>query len=388
MIASPLSYRLLPLVFLLGLFGSWSLPILGQAPKEPEFQGKSLSTWMKQLQDPAPANRKAAAQAIRKFGNNGSPALDALLTAAKDSDPAVRAEAIKTLNHQPASAKSVPVLIAALKDNSPDVRYSAVTALYRSSFHVPETREAIKPLIAAMEDTAPRVRSEAASALSGFGPVAKDAIPALTAALDDKNRSLRASAAFTLSRIGPDAKVATPKLIALLRAPPDAEEVNAIFDQIVRKNAAMALGRITRGSDVAVESLIAALDDKGLEVAVYAAMALGEIGPPAKAAIQPLQGFVKTEKDARIRIHAAAALMRIDPQFAKSSMKILISGLTDERMFVRYNALGALGELGPLAEEAVPALQKLLQDPDERIQDDAARTLKKIAVENKNTGGK
>lgn len=104
-------------------------------------------------------------------------------------------------------------------------------------------------------------------------------------------------------------------------------------------------------------------------------------GQAAKAAIEPLQGFVKTEKDARIRIHAAAALMRIDPQFAKSSMEVLRTALTDAQTFARHNALTALGDLGPLAKEAVPALQKLLQDPDTAIRDGAARTLKKIDAE-------
>jgi HEAT repeat protein len=240
---------------------------------------------------------------------------------------------------------------------------------------------AIKPLLAAMKDSSPRVRSNAASALAGFGPAAKEGVPALTTALDDKDSGMRAGAALTLGRIGPEAKAATPKLIELLRAEPKAGEPKNLFEDVVRRNAAMALGRITRGTDVAVAPLIAALDDKGLEVGVYAAIALGEIGPAAKGAVGPLQGFIQTEKDARIRIHAAAALMRIDPQLEKSSMQVLVAALTDERMFVRHNALTALEGLGPLAKEAMPALQKILQDPDKAIQDGAARALKKIDAE-------
>ena len=381
MAATPSRRCIALLALLLGLVSTGLMSLPAQAPKEPENQGKPLSAWVKQLTDPTPANRTAAAEAIRKFGKDGSPALDAILAAAKDTDSKVRAEAVLTLNHLPADPKAVPILIAALKDESPDVRLKTTYVLQRYAYLVPQSKAAIKPLLAAMEDSSPRVRSNAASALAGFGPAAKEGVPALTTALDDKDSSMRAGAALTLGRIGPEAKAATTKLIELLRAEPKAGEPKSLFEDVVRRNAAMALGRITRGTDVAVAPLIAALDDKGLEVGVYAAIALGEIGPAAKAAVGPLQGFIQTEKDARIRIHAAAALMRIDPQFAKSSIEILVAALTDERMFVRHNALTALEGLGPLAKEAMPALQKLLQDPNKAIQDDAARAIKKIDAE-------
>ena len=45
---------------------------------------------------------------------------------------------------------------------------------------------------------------------------------------------------------------------------------------------------------------------------------------------------------------------------------------------VRSSAAGALGKIGPLAKEAVPALKKALEDDDAGVREAAAEALRKI----------
>lgn len=93
--------------------------------------GKPVSHWVRNLSDPNPKMRKAAAE---KLGNVGS------------SDPAV-----------------LDALCGALRDGSAEVRCEAILALVKVG---PGAKEAVGPLkLLGQQDRDPRVRSYAAKAL-------------------------------------------------------------------------------------------------------------------------------------------------------------------------------------------------------------------------------
>ncbi len=56
----------------------------------------------------------------------------------------------------------------------------------------------------------------------------------------------------------------------------------------------------------------------------------------------------------------------------------LIAGLEDPDTSVRWSSAWALGEIGPAAAEAVPALTVALWDADKDVRDAAEAALKKI----------
>jgi HEAT repeat protein len=97
--------------------------------------------------------------------------------------------------------------------------------------------------------------------------------------------------------------------------------------------------------------LLDALADKHVDVRAQAATALGEIGPAARAACQPL---VKALADPGldVRAHAAQALRRLGPVVVKP----LADALSDPQPGVRQRAAQALGLLGKDAKPAVPRL--------------------------------
>ena len=58
-----------------------------------------------------------------------------------------------------------------------------------------------------------------------------------------------------------------------------------------------------------------------------------------------------------------------------------IKGLHDANPSLRRKAARGLSGLGKVAERAIPLLEALLVDPDHRVREAAAQTLKKISLE-------
>ncbi len=194
---------------------------------------------------------------------------------------------------------AIPVLIRAITDNDEDdgVRMHAASALVEMG---PQAAEATPALIQALKQRNERVAEWAVLILGEIGPAAKDAVPALIDALKGGDWDMRCYAAEALGRIGPAAKAAVPALEEALK---DKKDKN------VRFYAAEALARLGL-PDRGLPVLIALLKGKSWILRKYAAMALGEIGAPAKAAIPALREALK-DKEADVRNAAAEALKRI-----------------------------------------------------------------------------
>jgi len=130
-----------------------------------------------------------------------------------------------------------------------------------------------------------------------IGPGAKSAVPELIAALrtarkhsprDKRYQALTKAAVEAVGRIGPAAKAAVPDLIQVLE-----------ISWPVANDAAVALGRIGPvGADLAVPALVKALGPPHPEdLRIYAALALSQMGPAAKAAIPALTEAAKSDND-------------------------------------------------------------------------------------------
>jgi len=83
-------------------------------------------------------------------------------------------------------------------------------------------------------------------------------------------------------------------------------------DSGVRRMSAMALGELGPEASAAVPALCVALKDKDKDVRRQAANALGRIGDAARAAIPPLTELL-SDTDDEVRRSAADALRDIDP---------------------------------------------------------------------------
>ncbi len=166
------------------------------------------------------------------------------------------------------------------------------------------------------------LRADALRSIAAFGEDAAPAVQDLVAALSDPDPEVRAAAAWSLSQVGPKASESVPPLARLLK---DA-------DIHIRESAALALGAFGKGAVSAVPDLGAALKDPAATVRMAAAAALGRIGVAAAPAVPLL----------------AAALQVPNAQ-----------QLSNEEVQVLRNISNALGDIGPAAISAVPALKQI-----------------------------
>jgi HEAT repeat protein len=306
---------------------------------------KSMTYWARQavpafieaLYDESEEVRQNAAQSLGQL--RAKEAIPALLTAIRERK--LGTPALKALQQiGPGHDEVVPALIAALAE--PSLRGDAAQTLGSMG-------RSAKPAIPALAALLPTEdRFSAVVALGKIGVDAEPVIPELIEFLDSENDRLAAAAAEALGWIGPAAKDALPKLKARL-SNEDARESWCAC--------ALALWRIDSQGELAVPALIDLLEDKGWE-RVHVANALAEIGPDARAAVPALRNALR-DRTPWVRVSAANALWRIERQ-VEAVLPALLSGLHglggDAVMAAR-----SLGEMGPQAQAAVPALCQALQ---------------------------
>jgi HEAT repeat protein len=271
----------------------------------------------------------------------------------------------------------------------------------------PVTEEVVPALIAFVESGSWENYS-GMDALAQIGPAAAVATPSLMEVLGDKKRYAheRASAAHALGRIGAAGRseVAMALAAALDDADPDDpdDEYFGLSDSIADAlregggTAAAALETALKsGSEshdphaiinalqkvgaAAVPVLVRLLDHADAAIRGAAALALGEIGPEAKAAASRLQSCLR-DSDNDVRYASAVALADIDPNDTCAILPVLIEALTNGDKYDRCDACYALRRLGAAAADAIPKLKIAREDPDDDVREAAIEALAKIAA--------
>jgi HEAT repeat protein len=112
---------------------------------------------------------------------------------------------------------------------------------------------------------------------------------------------------------------------------------------------------------------------------VWAAHALGLIGPEAEDAVPALIKSLRQGADGGVRGFSASALRQIGPA-AVPAIPALIGALKDKHGNTRMHAAEALGFLSTGEKDVIEALTAALQDVDETVRKAADRSLKRIEV--------
>ncbi len=160
---------------------------------------------------------------------------------------------------------------------------------------------ATQRLIAQLSAPDPEKRSQAAERLSHLGQEARPAALALVLAAGDETQEVRAWAVAALEGMGPPKPDVVPDLGALLSAK----------SQDVGYWAATLLGRLKAEAAPAVPALASALAAPlDLPVRQRIAWALGEIGAPAKPALDSLKRAA-ADADSRLSRLAQEAMTKI-----------------------------------------------------------------------------
>lgn len=279
-------------------------------------------------------DRQSAAYTLESMGSEAAVALPALLRCAVDSRDDVRAHAVSILGHigPEQSGSTAAVLERALSDESHPVRIDAATAL----FQVDRPSEQTVRVLMAIASEGPEL---------------------LDADRDWGGSSDAASAVQALKRIGPDAAAATPTLINALKS-------RFLWIRLV---AAEALGEIGPSASAAVPALSKALRETETHAVpfVHHAYCVGENAADALAKIGPASCDVLldalNDRDVSVRAHAARVLREI-PEVADRSIPALIQSLQDDHPMVRIEAVKSLARLPGATLPAAPALTRLVFD--------------------------
>jgi HEAT repeat protein len=278
-----------------------------------------------------------------------------------------------------AAAMCVPVLnlgvLAHLAGLSPARAAGAVLALLAIAVpaavagHRAGERARTGSALGALEAAEPATRRTGAEALAGRGTPSR-AVPALVAALRDPDEGVRAEAARGLESLAPWAAPAGLALASALDDP----------SGLVRGRAARALLASAGGRPPAAvppERLLGALLESAREAGdgempdhalVLGLAAFGGAAAPALAAA--LQ-----DPEARVRWHAAAALMQLG-RAARGTAPALRRAMDDAEWPVRNAAGRALEDVAD--EDAVPLLAQALADPSAETRYHAARALARV----------
>ena len=237
---------------------------------------------------------------------------------------------------------AVPVLLDALEGEYFTVRARAALALGKIG-----EAKAVGPLINALKDPETDVRGAACLALGLFkNPSTFDEITNVL--LDDEKIEVRQAAAKALGHTQHPA--ALPYLM---------EALHDSYWWYEREYAAGdLLNAIEKMGAVAVEPLIAALQDKEGTVRKFAANLLGRIGDPR--AIEPL-GMALYDLHHEVGKASAEALTN----FGANSFDILVEALSHPEMWIRIHSIHALAKV---KDRRVASLYlEMLNDPEREV---------------------
>jgi HEAT repeat protein len=290
--------------------------------------------------------------------------------------------------------------------NGPKTAVPALGKLLNKGWHVrnkalallatlgPKAEAATAPLVRLLRQANKRDRIHLAGILGEIGPPAREALPVLGAMMKDQVNYFRVVAAEAYCRISGRSEPAVSVITQVLqKAPPFRGGVMAVEtlgslgpkargalpllgkmmgdpNNKIRADCALAFWQIGRAR--MLDGMVADERQKALGVLLqmlrkgdaherlYAAIALGHIGPEAGIAVPVLVKVLKNEKGSQC-LYMIDALGQIGPG-SYLAVPVLVKMLKTKDSFLQGNVIDVLGQIGPGARAAVPALNALLGD--------------------------
>jgi hypothetical protein len=282
----------------IGVVATWP------GPKEPEYNGKTLSQWL--LYKPTASEATNAfeiqSEAIRQIGE---PAVPWLLKWVRYESPAWRRKLVRFLGRDrrversnavwfafrilgPKAAAAIPELTSMINNpNGPEFYGKPLLALAAMG------ERGFPPVLAVVETPAHINRATAARIIgetAEWGTNRLRAVPALVSCLNDKEFMLVAAAESSLGNIAKDKNLQLPVLAEKLAAPATnhlAETVDSLAKFVVSQKAperlrlasTMALASLGPRAKEAVPALVRTLKDDNQVVQSAATNALRKIAP-------------------------------------------------------------------------------------------------------------
>lgn len=255
-------------------------------PGTPEYQGKSLNTWLKRLEYSYGDTNDAAFLAFREMGTNAIPAL---LHVIQSGGTPFQKMILKFNRSQS---------VVQLPYGKPWIRTRAATwALYAMGTNAAPALPVLTNLLFHSNALA-----SSTTVLAGIGP---EALPALMTALTNQNDRIRHSAASGLGWERSDASIIVPALIARLQD----------RNRLVHVAAVSSLGQLHAQAELVVPALIKDFPGNDALLRCAILVSLSQFESKAKESVPMLVEALK-DSDESVRRSATFALKHIDPEAA------------------------------------------------------------------------
>ena len=341
------------------------------------------------LKDANATKRQRAARALGRMGPDASPAISALIDAARTSSAdAVIAHALADIgpsalppvlaalqNASPADAErlvgllrgfgtaAVPVLTEALKNSAAPVRAASARALGGMGR---DARPAIEPLFSQASDKEPVARAAALRALVALAGDSQRLKPLLDSALRDSAAEVRRAGAAGLAGYGGANALGVVGLVELLDDESPASRRSAIEE----------LGNMGAAAAPALPAMMERLGDAELQAPLL--VAFGKMGPAAAATVPRL---IALEKGTPIptKVAALSAMAGIGRE-AAAALPTVLDAMNDDEGDVRAAAVRAYAAIESDEEKVVGTLVKALGDENGRVRRPAAAALSKFGA--------
>jgi HEAT repeat protein len=389
--------------------GRWAVTTLRLLGRVGVGDEQTVHTLLETFQSSENADvRGAAAQALADAAPGSANAVQAMIAAVQhDSTVGVRQAALSALARLK-SPTAIPVLVDTASElHSSDSQSSRTRAIglslreaaVRALGAMDSEPAAVRSLVGILKNNPNKIVRRVAAEMLGHAKVeSQAAVGALTGALDDSDT--RIAAAVAICQLDPgnclpidillgilktkDKESDTQAISALGQIGPAAARAVPALLRIVTENdvdpssasmAIWALGRIGPAAEAALPALMKKLgrDDA---ISMTAMEALAQLGPAAKSAVPKLKASLASSSPFH-RIKAAATLYKIDAK-TDAYLPVIVDCLRDKSPLVRSTAISALGDLGPAAAGAVPALRVALEHERARMDDQVRDALRKI----------
>ncbi len=217
----------------------------------------------------------------------------------------------------------------------------------------------IPALLAGLKHEDQNIRETAAQTLQLMGTEAEDAIVGLEAALLDTAPRVRFTAAQALWQIEHGSESAISSMIAVMQ--------NKEADSYIRQNAAaLLLQRYKQATPESAARILKAVLQDGDE------QIIGNVDL-TQVRVPELLPSLQHDK-AVIRARALQALMS-KGQIAREALPAIHKALQDNDGTVRQAAISALGVVGRVAPETIPMIRRSVSDSDAKVRHSAADTL-------------
>ena len=358
---------ILPVVFFLTMISPAAAKHSGFLPGRADQE--SIQKLVSDLKSQSKNDQIRAAQILGEMGPDAEGAVPALVAVIKTGNPEARVVAsIALLKIDPTMRDMIPILLRALEKEGQEEQDTVLgkelglqeDALHKwSSLMRSKVDPKILPLLVqALKEKDKDIRILGVLVLGGIAIRLPEALPYVLKAYGDLDKDVRAAVLGALARVGPEVKGVVPAILKGMKDP----------EPEVRLRAVLAMGRLGPEVKEAIPALLRGLEDKDLQVRAAALKVLESFGQAAKEAAPTLAARTG-QGGPEERLAVAAALLKMDISQAGRVVPLLVLLLQNPSLEApaRLRAADLLEQSGSAAQGEIPALTKILADPNAEI---------------------